>query len=311
MNSSFKGDVLIDDYASITAAAGTDGIRGIDYVDGSVTVIAEAGATISGGRYGIGAFSFGGVSAGTGNVSITNYASVTGATSAIDAQASGSGTVMIDNFGTITGAVVVVNGATTFHNESGASWIASGISSFVAASQLINDGTITIAAGTTLTLPGTLGGTGQINIGSGADLVLQDQITAGTTETIAFQGSGTLTLSSAELDGSLNFIPVITGLDATDTINFQGAVTSAFWNSGILTLMNGTTAVAYLHLSGNYASATFTVTQVNGVSQIVDPPGQSTRSRTAPCARPERTERRQGYFCWHRGHARARSTCEL
>jgi hypothetical protein len=124
-----------------------------------------------------------------------------------------------------------------------------------------------------LTLPGTLGGSGQINIGGGADLVLQDQITAGTTETIAFQGSGTLTLSSAELNGSLNFIPVITGLDATDTINFQGAVTSAFWNSGILTLMNGTTAVAYLHLSGNYASATFTVTQVNGVSQIVDPPG--------------------------------------
>jgi hypothetical protein len=90
VNSSFKGDVLIDDYASITAAAGTDGIRGIDYVDGSVTVIAEAGATISGGRYGIGAFSLGDVSAGSGNVNITNYASVTGATAAIDAQASGS-----------------------------------------------------------------------------------------------------------------------------------------------------------------------------------------------------------------------------
>jgi hypothetical protein len=166
----------------------------------------------------------------------------------------------------------VVSGATTFHNESGASWTASGSSSFVTASQLINDGTINIAAGTTLTLPGTLSGTGQTNIGSGANLVLQDQITAGTTETITFQGSGTLTLSNAELDSSLNFIPVITGLDPTDTIDFQGAVTSAFWNGGILTLMNGTTAVAYLHLSGNYASATFTVTQVNGVSQIVDPP---------------------------------------
>ena len=272
VNSSFKGDVLIDDYASITAAAGTDGIRGINYVDGSVTVIAEAGAIISGGRYGIGAFSFGGVSAGSGNVSITNYASVTGATAAIDAQASGSGTVTIDNFGTITGAIVVVNGATTFHNESGASWTASGTSSFVAASQLINDGSMTIAAGTTLTLPGTLAGTGQINIGTGADLVLQGQIAAGTTETIAFQGSGTLTLSSAELDGSLNFIPVITGLDPTDAIDYQGTVTSAFWNSGILTLMNGSTVVAYLHLTGNYASATFTVTQLNGISQIVDPP---------------------------------------
>ncbi len=124
-----------------------------------------------------------------------------------------------------------------------------------------------------MTLPGTLAGTGQINIGSGADLILQDQVAAGTTETITFQGSGTLTLSSAELDGSLNFTPVIAGLDPTDTIDFQGAVTSAFWNSGILTLMNGTNAVAYLHLSGNYASATFTVTQVNGISQIVDPLG--------------------------------------
>jgi hypothetical protein len=168
---------------------------------------------------------------------------------------------------------VVVNGATTFHNEAGATWTASGSSSFVAASQLINDGTITIAAGTTLTLPGTLAGTGQINIGSGADLILQDQIAAGTTETLAFQGSGTLTLSSAELDGSLNFSPVITGLDATDVIDYQGTVTSAFWNNGILTLMNGATAVAFLHLSGNYQSASFTVTQVNGFSQIVDPPG--------------------------------------
>jgi hypothetical protein len=273
VNSSFKGDVLIDDYANITAAAGTDGIRGINYVDGSISVMAEAGATISGGRYGIGAFSLGGVSAGSGNVSITNYASVTGAAAAIDAEASGSGTVTIDNFGTITGAVAVVNGATTFHNESGASWTASGSSSFVAASQLINDGTITIAAGTTLTLPGTLSGTGQINIGSGADLILQDQIAAGTTETITFQGSGTLTLSSAELDGLLNFSPVITGLDPTDVIDYQGTVTSAFWNNGILTLMNGANAVAFLHLSGNYQSASFTVTQVNGFSQIVDPPG--------------------------------------
>src|SRR5262249_22430345 len=147
-----KGDVLIDDYASITAAAGTDGIRGINYVDGSVTVIAEAGATISGGRYGIGAFSFGGVSTGSGNVSITNYASVTGSTAAIDVQASGSGTVMIDNFGSITGAIVVATAATTFHNEAGATWTASGSSSFSATSQLINDGSISIAAGNTLTL---------------------------------------------------------------------------------------------------------------------------------------------------------------
>jgi hypothetical protein len=90
--------------------------------------------------------------------------------------------------------------------------------------------------------------------------------------TISFKGSGTLTLSSADLDSTLTFSPVITGLDATDKIDFAGALTSAFWNAGILTLENGTTPVAYLHLSGNYASSTFTVSQANGISQIVDPP---------------------------------------
>jgi hypothetical protein len=274
VNSTFKGDVLIDDYAIITAAAGTDGIRGINYVNGSVTVIAEASAaTISGGRYGIGAFSYGSVGPNSGNVSITNYATVTGSTAAIDAQASGSGTITIDNFGSITGAIVAATAATTFHNEAGATWTASGNGSFAGTSQLINDGSITLSAGTNLTVAGTLAGGGQINIGSGADLILQGQIAPTTTETITFQGSGTLTLSSAELNNSLNFTPVISGLDPTDMIDYQGAVTSAFWNSGILTLMNGTTAVAYLHLSGNYASATFTVTQVGGVSQIVDPVG--------------------------------------
>jgi hypothetical protein len=119
-------------------------------------------------------------------------------------------------------------------------------------------------------LVGTLTGTGQIDIGSGTNLTVGPASTIA--PSIAFQGSGTLTLSGADLDSTLTFSPVITGLDATDKIDFSGTVTSAFWNAGILTLEDGTMPEAFLHLSGNYAGSTFTVTTVGGVSQIVDPP---------------------------------------
>ena len=113
------GNVLIDDYATITALAGTDGIRGINYGTGAVTILAEAGAVISGGRYGIGALAYDG-----GNVTVTNYANVTATTAAIDAQSTSAGTVFIDNYGAITGNVTnagdtnfTSSGNTTFHNE--------------------------------------------------------------------------------------------------------------------------------------------------------------------------------------------------
>jgi len=46
----------VDDYASIFAPSGTDGIRGTNYGTGTITIIAEAGAIISAGRHGIGAW---------------------------------------------------------------------------------------------------------------------------------------------------------------------------------------------------------------------------------------------------------------
>ena len=114
VNPNVAGSVWIDDYANITAAAGTDGIRGFNYGTGAVTIVTEAGAVISGGRYGIGAFGYDG-----GNVSVTNYANVTGTTAAIDALSTSVGTVFIDNYGTITGDIIV-SGHATLHNKSGA-----------------------------------------------------------------------------------------------------------------------------------------------------------------------------------------------
>ncbi len=163
--------------------------------------------------------------------------------------------------GTAAGSIAVDNGVTTT------------LSGFLVAPTIVDNGTIAIPTGTTLTLSGALAGAGQIDIENGASLTVGSAAAASTTATILFQGNGTLTLSGADLDASLKFAPVISGLDATDKIDFQGAVTSAFWNNGVLTLENGTTAVAYLNLPGNYSTAVFTVTALSGgISQIVDPP---------------------------------------
>jgi VCBS repeat-containing protein len=108
-------------------------------------------------------------------------------------------------------------------------------------------------------------------IASGASLTITN---TNTTTGILFEGVGdTLTISSTALDASHDFAPTITGLNASDVIDFQGAVTSAFYNAGVLTLLDGSNPVAYLHLAGDYSNDAFTVTMTGtGVSQIVDPP---------------------------------------
>ena len=112
---------------------------------------------------------------------------------------------------------------------------------------------------------------GATEIASGTNLAITG---ANTATGIAFEGAGgTLTISGAALDTSLNFTPTISGLDASDFIDFQGTVTSAFFNSGVLTLLDGNDPVAYLHLAGDYSSDAFTVAMIgNNLSQIVDPP---------------------------------------
>src|SRR5581483_2884047 len=215
VNANVAGNVLIQDYASITAAAGTDGIRGFNYGIGSVTILTETGATITGGRYGVAGFTYDG-----GDVSITNYASVTGAAAAIDAGATGSGTVLIDNYGTINGAVVANAAApTTFHNEIGATWNASGNSSFIGPNQLINDGAINING--TAVMIGDLSesSTGSIGVATGGSLEVG---TAGT----AAAGSITIdTGATATLAGS----------ESSTTFADYGTVNVAA--SGVLTLM--------------------------------------------------------------------------
>ncbi|MBR0841063.1 cadherin-like domain-containing protein [Bradyrhizobium liaoningense] len=65
VNSSVYGNVNIDNYANVNAAAG-DGIRGYNFGSGNVTINDHAGAIAAKGEYGIAASSY-----GSGNVSVT------------------------------------------------------------------------------------------------------------------------------------------------------------------------------------------------------------------------------------------------
>ncbi|MGB6398816.1 MAG: hypothetical protein WBF73_24525, partial [Bradyrhizobium sp.] len=86
------GSLIVDDYASISAPSGTDGIRGFNYGIGDITIMAESGAVISGGRYGIAAVGHDG-----GNVQINNSSTVSGATAGILAQDTGAAAISINN----------------------------------------------------------------------------------------------------------------------------------------------------------------------------------------------------------------------
>src|SRR5260370_3257028 len=134
-NNNDHGNVAIDDYASIVAPAGTDGIRGTNYGTGTVTIIAEAGATIDAGRYGIEAFAYDG-----GDVSVTNHATVIGSTAAIDAMTTSTGTVGIGICRHLIGNITSDNA--TFTNELPADWSLYATSVFTGTSTLANAGLI-------------------------------------------------------------------------------------------------------------------------------------------------------------------------
>ena len=134
-NSNIHGNVSIDNYATIMAAAGTDGIRGVNYGTGDITIVVEAGAGVTGGRYGVAALGYNG-----GDVSITNFGSVTGSTNAVNAATTSSGKAVIDNFGHLMGNAAGYNA--TFTNEIGGDWSLNGSSVFTGVSTLVNSGLI-------------------------------------------------------------------------------------------------------------------------------------------------------------------------
>ena len=258
-DSHIRGNVSIDDYANIIAQAGTDGIRGVNYGTGTITITAEAGASISAGRYGIAAIGK------QGDITITNYAAVNGGSAAINATTEAGGTVTIDNFGTLVGKIISSN--VTFHNELGALWNVTGSTPFAATDTLINDGTINLQSGT-LNIATSVTGAGIFTIASGSTLEFGSSVTAGMTA--SFMGaSGTL-----RLDSSLTaiFSGQISGLDGTalshDNIDLRDLAWSALVtaqyqaigaNAGILTISDGIGHTEALNLINYTGSGHFDV----------------------------------------------------
>ena len=102
--------------------------------------------------------------------------------------------------------------------------------------------------GQSLSLDGGLTGSGQVDIGAGANLTVEG-VEAGSQNTIDFIGAGgVLTIPKSALNAFRAFLPVIAGFDASDAIDFGGTVTGASYAGGALTLYDGTTAVATLEL---------------------------------------------------------------
>jgi large repetitive protein len=309
------GNVYINDYASILAATGTDGIRAVNYGTGLISIITEAGANITTSQ-GDGLFGIAALGADGGDITITTYATLNGFSAAIDATTTSTGTVVIDNYGTMTGDVLSANA--TFDNESGGIWNLAGTSTFATgANSIINDGTINttatssiISAGTlsvtnagtvnvqsgSLDVAGAVTGAGQFTIAGGAQLEFGASVGAG--ETVTFLGStGTL-----KLDDATHFAGQVVGLTGSDGIDLAGfdaahavvtPVTSI--TETVLTVTdenhtvaNGTAAV--LTLLGNYTSSSFNLSDdTHGGVLIVDPPLSGTTKTTVAATAPDQT----------------------
>jgi FecR-like protein/Big-like domain-containing protein len=310
-NGSVHGDISINDFASIVAPVGTDGISGDNYGTGTVTVVAEAGATITAGRFGIAALGFDG-----GNVSITNHATVSGGTAAIDAATTSTGTVTIDNSGSLTGLVIAYNAS--FTNESGGDWSFNGTSAFTGTSNLINlgaidsngtsdisglsgianSGTIEVQSGS-LKLDAGVSGMGTLTIDIGGTLELTSSVSNG--QTVVFSSTtGLLTLDQAE-----NFNGVVSGFSTVDgtpahsdqidlaDINHDSPNFNENFNSATdtLTVTDGTNT-AVIQFEGTIGTLNFVddgnpVNGVNGTSGTIvfDPPIAS--QSAAPTAERE------------------------
>ena len=292
LNDRVAGNVLVQDYASITAAAGTDGIRAFNGGTGSVTVFTETGAAITGGRYGIAGLTYDG-----GNVSIINYASVSGATAAIDAQATGGGLVSIDNYGTINGTVIS-DASTSFRNEAGAAFNASSSSTFGGV-VFSNLGSINVTNGALLTISAaSYVDTGALVANGGNVKVTVAEIGAGNatisgTSQIEYDGASNENVTFATgatgellLLNSSAFTGTITGftgtgpapatsdkLDLAD-INHASPLFSATYLNNVLTVTDGT-HTAHINFAGSYtlASFAFATDGANG-TLITDPPAE-------------------------------------
>jgi hypothetical protein len=161
------------------------------------------------------------------------------------------GTITISTGSTLTASVVTVTGAVT-----GFGVIKAGV---------VDNGTVT-ATGGALGITGNLVGTGVLDIAASSNAVVNGALTVKST---VFQ-SGTETLSLAN---ALKATSVISGYGTGDVIDLTTTTATKLiyagtTTAGTLTVENGSTVVAKLLFSGDYTSASFSLSATGSTALI-------------------------------------------
>jgi hypothetical protein len=229
----------------------------------SGTLAFDDGGTVSGqiadsssiafnsGSFGFGALTIGGGAAVSNAVRITQTGALTfGDSSNVAAAFTNNGTYVI---AADVGIASAGSAASTFANNGLLEKTAATGRSQIAAA-IVNSGTI-IAASGTLALTGSVAGTGTMLIGAGNTLELSGAIAS--SQTVSYtSATGTLLV-----DTPATASETVTSMTVGDVIDVAGiTATKATVNANDqLVIVNGSTTVAAVQLSGSYLSDTFTV----------------------------------------------------
>jgi hypothetical protein len=184
-----------------------------------------------------------------------------GASGGITLSADGTSAIEIGTAGTASTATITIDGGVTV-TESGSSRRRASSSMARRTSR-------------TLTLDATgrgLSGSGSLQIGQGSSLVV-DGVDPGPSDKVSidFAGSGgSLWLASNDFNSLAQLIPAISGFNATDVIEHQGAATSAQNSGGVLSWYDGTTLVATLTIGSGYSNQFLTLSVDNGAYTQID-----------------------------------------
>ncbi len=237
---------------------GSGGNGGIGvYLGGST--LTNAG-TIAGGAGGIGAYS-------TGMAGDAVFFGAAASTLVIDPGAVFVGRVagnpMVDDTlllrgsgGTLSGLGTQFTGLTTIAETTGANWTLQG-------SNTLSAGTSLIARDdSTLTITGSLSGSGALRLDSGATISADAGL--GVASLRFTGGSEKLSLGSADPVST-----AIAGFSTGDTIHLGFAVSKLSFADHVLTLFDGTNQIETLTLDGHYTAADFQLHSSSGSADIV------------------------------------------
>ncbi len=184
--------------------------------------------------------------------------------------ASGGGT--LENVNDIisgAGTIGLSGGALTFQNDAGGTVNAdlSGQTLFVDTGHTVtNNGLMEATNGGILDVADNVGGSGRVTISGGgvADF-------AGTfSESVTFAGSGTLELAhtlGGAYGGTIGGFQTGDGIELTDLIYSSNE--SAVWNSGILTIYDGSILEETIHVSGVFSANSFAIANDGGNAEVV------------------------------------------